>query len=203
MMKFVIGIAFIIIVLAGGWYLLSPAFIVEERNDPFPTSGKAPMDEPPLVIEDASPEQVVFTPPINDAFESMPPGVRKAFEEAVEEIKDEVIEMTDRMPSQPQVVAQGLFMPRAHEVAGTALLVKHDGAKTLRFENFETINGPKLHIYLASDLSADDYVDLGEIKATKGNVNYELDSSIDTNKYNHVLVWCVPFRVLFSYAQLQ
>jgi hypothetical protein len=73
----------------------------------------------------------------------------------------------------------------------------------LRFENFETINGPKLHIYLASDLSADDYIDLGEIKATKGNVNYEIPDGTDLEKYNKVLVWCRPFKVLFSYSELE
>ena len=94
-------------------------------------------------------------------------------------------------------------MPRAHEVAGKALLISSGGGKILRFEDFETVNGPNLHIYLSTDLGDDDYIDLGEIRATKGNVNYEIDPAIDIQKYNKVLVWCVPFRVLFSYAELK
>ena len=47
------------------------------------------------------------------------------------------------------------------------------------------------------------YIDLGKIKATKDNVNYDVPESVDTNKYNKVLVWFVPFRVLFSYAELK
>src|SRR3989338_4847202 len=43
---------------------------------------------------------------------------------------------------------------------------------------------------------------VGEIKGTKGSFNYNLDSSIDTEKYNKVLVWCVPFGVLFSFADI-
>ena len=93
-------------------------------------------------------------------------------------------------------------MEKEHEVEGKALLLLNNQEKVLRFENFETINGPNLHIYLSADLEANDYVDLGKIKATKGSVNYNLDSSIDTEKYNKVLVWCVPFKVLFSYAEL-
>ena len=46
-------------------------------------------------------------------------------------------------------------------------------------------------------------IDLGIIKATKGNVNYEIPQDIDTTKYNKVLVWCKPFKVLFSYAELR
>ena len=70
-------------------------------------------------------------------------------------------------------------------------------------ENFETINGPDLFIYLSKDLTNKDFVNLGEIKATKGNVNYEVNSSIDTTQYKNVLVWCRAFGVLFSYAELK
>ena len=83
-----------------------------------------------------------------------------------------------------------------------AEMIEADNQKILRFEDFETINGPDLHIYLSSDLEAKDYIDLGEIKATKGNVNYEVPSNVDLEKYNKVLVWCEPFRILFSYAEL-
>ena len=110
--------------------------------------------------------------------------------------------MSDRMPAAALVTVQGDFKPKAHGVEGKALLIEEDGKKVLRFEDFETINGPNLHIYLSADLSADDFVDLGKIKATKGNVNYDVANAVDTDKYNKVLVWCVPFKVLFSYAEL-
>mgnify|MGYP001607241189 CR=1 FL=1 len=99
-------------------------------------------------------------------------------------------------------ISQGSFQPKAHDVQGKALLIEQDGKKIIRFEDFETINGPDLRIYLATDLDAKDFVDLGEIKATKGNVNYEIDSAIDTTKYNKVLVWCRAFGVLFSFVVL-
>ena len=113
-----------------------------------------------------------------------------------------VIEMEEKIPTNIELISQGDFMEKEHEVEGKALLLLNNQEKVLRFENFETINGPNLHIYLSADLEANDYVDLGKIKATKGSVNYNLDSSIDTEKYNKVLVWCVPFQVLFSYAEL-
>src|SRR3989344_1136760 len=73
-----------------------------------------------------------------------------------------------------QVIASGAFVAHEHDVAGTALLIENDGQKTVRFEDFDTVNGPDLHIYLAADLKAADYVDLGAIKATKGNANYDI-----------------------------
>jgi len=101
------------------------------------------------------------------------------------------------------ILAQANFIEQAHEVKGQALLLQDAEQQILRFENFETINGPNLHIYLSADLDATDYIDLGEIKATKGNINYSLPQNIDSKKYKHVLVWCKPFKVLFSSASLQ
>jgi hypothetical protein len=103
----------------------------------------------------------------------------------------------------PIVVAQGNFTPKAHDVKGKAVLIKEGDNYTVRFEDFETINGPDVNIYLASDLSNKDIVDLGDIKATKGNVNYSVPAGTDTTKYNKVLVWCKAFSVLFSYAELK
>ena len=119
-----------------------------------------------------------------------------------------VVELNEELPTQEAaeetltILSEANFQPRDHKVSGKALLIETDNQKILRFEDFETINGPDLHIYLSSDLEAKDYIDLGEIKATKGNVNYEVPSNVDLEKYNKVLVWCEPFRILFSYAEL-
>ncbi len=119
---------------------------------------------------------------------------------------DEKLEVSDVVLEGAGEDSKGLsgeFLASAHEVAGRALVVDTKDGKILRFEDFETVNGPNLHIYLATDSSGSDYIDLGEIKATKGNVNYELPGNIDLDKYDTVLVWCVPFEVLFSYAELE
>lgn len=105
--------------------------------------------------------------------------------------------------SSPRILAQGNFIPSAHDVQGKALLIESEGKKIVRFEDFETINGPDVRIYLSADLKAKDYVELSKIKATKGNVNYDVPVEVDTTKYNKVLVWCQDFSVLFSYAELQ
>ena len=172
MKKILIGLG-IIIVLIIAYYLISPAFKVVELDESFPLE-------------------------VKDSMNSMDAETKAEFERQVELKKDEIMEKEETMPSTPQVLSQGAFIESAHEVAGNALLIETNNEKILRFEDFETINGPNLHIYLSSDLGDEDFVDLGEIKATKGNVNYEIPSNIDTNKYNKVLVWCVPFKVLFS-----
>src|SRR3989344_4963907 len=140
---------------------------------------------------------------INDNMDSMTAVEKEQFQKEVDDMK-KITVMNDIMTmDMATLLAQGEFKPRAHEVMGKALLIKSGDSKILRFEDFETINGPDLHIWLASSLGDDDYVDLGPIKATKGNVNYDVPADVDTDKYNKVLVWCVPFRVLFSYAELK
>jgi len=117
-----------------------------------------------------------------------------------------VIESDEPLPGsalEKESLFSGNFVAAVHSVEGKVLIIEENGKKILRFENFETVNGPNLHIYLATDTSVKDFIDLGEIKATKGNVNYEIPAGTDLKKYNTVVVWCVPFRVLFSYAELK
>lgn len=101
------------------------------------------------------------------------------------------------------VVKMGNFQPHDHDVAGSAAVIEREGVQILRFQDFQTINGPNLHIWLSKDLTGNEYIDLGPIKATQGNANYDLPDDVNLDEYPYVLVWCVPFKVLFSYAELQ
>lgn len=147
----------------------------------------------------------VFAPgPEINVYEKSPlKNLDEDFEAAVDLVKDEVMEKDEKMDDDVKLIAMGDFKDSAHHVEGKALLVEDGNKKIVRFEDFDTINGPALFIYLSSDLGDSDFVNLGEIKATKGNVNYEVPEGTDTEKYNKVLVWCEPFRVLFSYAELE
>jgi len=117
-------------------------------------------------------------------------------------MKATVMARTDTMPVQARLLAQGDFRRRFHSVEGRALLIAQGDEHILRFEDFQTDNGPRLHIYLSRDRGDEDFIDLGPIKATRGNVNYQVPAGVDFEKYQNVLVWCKPFGVLFSYATL-
>ena len=176
-MKKLILIVLVIVVVIIGYFLISPVFKVTELDE-----------ESPLKVK--------------DALDTMTDAKKTEFEKQTEVMKDKVIVMNDKMSNFPKLVLQGNFKPRDHEVEGKALLIEDNGKHILRFEDFETINGPALRIYLSSDLGTDDFVDLGPIKATKGNVNYDIPEGTDITKYKNVLVWCDPFSVLFSYSEL-
>ena len=97
----------------------------------------------------------------------------------------------------------GNFVDGAHVVSGSVKVINADGANTLRFENFSTENGPDLFVYLATDNSGKDFVNLGKLKATNGNFNYTIPANVNLEKYNHVLIWCRAFGVLFGSAEMR
>ena len=98
---------------------------------------------------------------------------------------------------------KGSMQKSAHDVEGTASIVQSDGKTYLRFENLNTINGPDLRIYLSQARDNSDYIDLGSIRATQGNVNYQIPIGTDIAKYHYALIWCRTFHVLFSFADME
>jgi len=116
------------------------------------------------------------------------------------------IELNEELP---QGTSQSEMSPSAevvgttgHPASGTARVIR-DGENTyLRYENFKTINGPDLFVYLATDKDATEFINLGALKATEGNVNYEIPAGTDLSKYKYALIWCRAFGVLFNSAKL-
>ncbi len=90
-----------------------------------------------------------------------------------------------------------------HDAQGDAYTIPlEDGSNVLRLENFQSTNGPDLFVYLATDDKATEFINLGDLKANKGNQNYEIPDDVDLSKYNKVLIWCKSFSVLFGSAEL-
>ncbi len=89
-----------------------------------------------------------------------------------------------------------------HPASGSVAIVQTGEQRTLRYEDFQTINGPDLRVYLSIDLEATEFIDLGELKATEGDVNYAIPDDTDLAKYQYALIWCEDFSVLFNHAQI-
>ena len=89
-----------------------------------------------------------------------------------------------------------------HSASGTVRVIESDGKRFVRYENFRTINGPDLYVYLSKDLDARKFIDLGQVRATEGNINYEVPDGVDLSEYHYVLTWCKSFGVLFNSAKL-
>jgi len=113
--------------------------------------------------------------------------------------------------SGPMSLAKGNFKSLAHETKGVATIYKlADGKQTLRLTEFETSNGPDVHVYLTaaevakgSDaVKAAGFVDLGSMKGNKGDQNYDVPADVDLTKYKNVTIWCARFGVNFGLAPL-
>ncbi|MFO0969526.1 MAG: DM13 domain-containing protein [Gemmataceae bacterium] len=110
------------------------------------------------------------------------------------------------------LLAQGMFHGVAHGGKGTAALHRLTGGeRVLRFTDFETSNGPALHVYLIAAADAADnatvtsaaFVDLGPLKGNIGEQNYAIPADVDLSKYHAVTIWCSRFNVNFATAPLK
>ena len=99
-----------------------------------------------------------------------------------------------------------------HKGSGTASIYRApDGSHLLRLEKLNVTNGPDLHVILTPHMSpdrqnevkTDGYVDLGKLKGNIGNQNYPVPDDADLEAVSAVVIYCKPFRVIFSVARLE
>jgi hypothetical protein len=87
-----------------------------------------------------------------------------------------------------------------HNAEGVSKIIQiADGTDILRSENFKATNGPDLYVYLSTDKTNADIVNLGGLK---DNQNHLIPAGTDITKYNMALIWCRAFSVIFCSAQL-
>ena len=96
---------------------------------------------------------------------------------------------------------KGDFVSDTHPTSG--MVTVNADKSVLSINNFKTDDGPKLLLYLTTDLDVNDYVDLGDLKGIEGDFEYDIPSNTDLMKYKYVVVWCVDFSVSFGHAELE
>jgi hypothetical protein len=81
-----------------------------------------------------------------------------------------------------------------HSAMGTATLVRA----------FEVDPGAQVEVYLTRDADdVEDRVELGELKGTKGNQQYENPPGADLAAYDTLILYCTPFTVRMAVAPLR
>jgi Electron transfer DM13 len=107
-------------------------------------------------------------------------------------------------PSAVTIDARGNFVSGEHHTSGVVTVLGNDSSQRfLRFEDFETSNGPDVNVYLVNGAAGiSDHVDLGDLSGNIGNQNYEIPDSVDLGTYDTVVIWCVRFSVAFGQARL-
>lgn len=183
------GVIGLIILGALAWWLGSPLFINNVVDESFPSAEelRTMSEEEKAAIADE-----VMTTAAN----------------ASDTVMDESMPGEDK----PLIVSQGQFVNADdfHRGSGTATIYQQaDGSHVLRFENFNVINGPDLHVLLTSNPNPtsssevmENYIDLGALKGNVGNQNYDIPAGTEVSQFKAVVIYCLPFHVIFSTATL-
>jgi hypothetical protein len=84
-----------------------------------------------------------------------------------------------------------------------------DGSLQAQFVGVEIANGPDLYVYLSNKTTFtgifDDeggIVDLGLLPYNEGTFAVDIPGGIDLAEVKSVLIWCLQFTVVFTYASL-
>ena len=210
----------LVVIVGAGWYLASPLFINRAVDEAFPFEVPAAAEVAAMGTDEMAALEAAFVDaiPSEEEVAQMPEEVRDAVEQKVMDVAammpDHPMEeaMPEAIAATPTVVAQGNFRDADsfHKGSGTATLYQlADGAHVLRFEDFQVTNGPDLHVLLAANPNATDhdslgeYIDLGSLKGNIGSQNYEIPANVDVSQFAGVVIYCMPFHVVFATAALQ
>jgi len=181
-----------------GWYLGSPLLLSSRIDEP-----------PPAVAVNNAPSRQAPVEPSNSATAPTPTVFSRS--STPRSTTAPTAPAPTEPPSSPAPVQRlersGTFdgADDFHFGRGTARLIETaPGAFTVRLEDFAVRNGPDLYVYLSP--SADGYartaVEVGRLKADRGNQNYRVPATYDVGRARSVVIWCKQFGVLFATARL-
>ena len=198
----IIAIILVAVAVPVGIYTVSPLFINTEINEAPPTVDASAMQQFEEFMNMSEEERMQKGHQMSsEDMEMIMKGAAQSNDNAVDE------QMTQAMTSgEPMTEYTGTFVgvnDGIHNADGNVRVIRlSNGTDILRLEDFNTTNGPDLYVYLSTDKSASDFVNLGKLKGNVGNQNYQIPQGTELEKYNTVLIWCQAFSVLFGSAEI-
>ncbi|MEO0338450.1 MAG: DM13 domain-containing protein [Bacteroidota bacterium] len=92
-----------------------------------------------------------------------------------------------------------------YNVEGTVTLSgSTGGAIVLMGEDFRSQSGPGLYVYLSPNATnVSGGINLGKLEAQSGVQSYALPDNVNPDDFDHILIYCQPFRVPFGTANFQ
>ena len=176
------------LLLLTGW-LIRPLFVDTVVDESFPLSTDAVLPEG--ITEDEA----------------------RVMMSTASKLENEVSETMSEAMTAATALKTGMFVDgdAFHKGSGTATIYQlEDGSYVLRFEDFNVTNGPDLRVLVSphpnpggrGDISDAGYIELDKLKGNVGNQNYFFPEGVDPAEYNSVIIYCKPFRVVFSVAAL-
>ena len=97
-----------------------------------------------------------------------------------------------------------------YTASGTAGLILTPDQNIIRFEDLQTIDDKDIKVYLSKSIEKrEDSILLGNMKSSKGDVNYKIpnpkddNSEINFDEYKYVIHWGESSNILFNYVKLK
>jgi Electron transfer DM13 len=216
--KFGIIGAIVILVGVNAFYLASPLFISTEIDEPLPEGAGVPAASPSSnqfqefmamseeerieagnQMDEQEKNQIMLE------FAKMNTSIDESMTQINQSLSEQQTSQAENETS--NLLLTGSFVgvgDGIHDAQGIAKVIPVEGGDNiLRLEDLIVTNGPDLYVYLSTDKSASDFVNLGRLKANIGNQNYQIPEGTDITKYDTVLIWCKAFSVLFGSADLK
>ena len=88
-------------------------------------------------------------------------------------------------------------------VTGLAKIYFQNNQYILALENFNSSNGPDLHVYISKEVQPVNYIDLGRLQSVSGSQQYPLTGDINFSEYKYALIHCRQYNHLFGSAELK
>lgn len=215
MRKVILIAAIVIIIGAAAFYLASPLFTSTEIDEPLPEGAELstlPSSTSEQFREFVSMSEEERIEAGNQVSEEEKNQIMLEFSKMNSSISTVNESMEELQISEGRNVTDGSLLAGSfigvgdgiHNAQGNAKVIPIEGGgNVLRLEDLIVTNGPDLYVYLSTDKSASDFVNLGRLKANIGNQNYQIPAGTDITKYDTVLIWCRAFSVLFGSAELK
>lgn len=111
-------------------------------------------------------------------------------------------EIPDTIAASINYDAQFSDGPYGH-VTGRIKIYDEAGLLNLALIDFNTSNGPDLHVYLAQEAEPIHFIELGKLKSITGNQVYGIPGNPDFSEYKYVLIHCQQFNHVFGIASIK
>ena len=202
----IIGIVITAVAIPLGIYTISPLFVNTEINEPLPTVSNGNNDAAAMQqfkdFMDMS-EEVRLERGQQMSSEEREMILRAAAHSNGIYVNEEMITTGEGTST----VYTGSFVGAndgIHNAEGQVKVIKlSDNSNFIRLEDFRSTNGPHLYVYLSTDKSNSDIVNLGRLKGNVGDQNYKIPRGTDLSKYDTVVIWCQAFSVPFGNGELK
>lgn len=197
--KIIIGIVIAIIVITFAIYTISPLLLNTVINEPLPPSSVS--SDFQRFMNMSEDERIAAA---NNMTQKQKEMIMSVAAQDNNTVSENLSVATMSTSSNKTLI--GNFVGAGdgfHNTEGVAKIIQlADETDILRLENFKATNGPDLYVYLSTDKTNADIVNLGRLKGNIGNQNYLIPADTDITKYNTALIWCRAFSVIFGSAQL-